>query len=162
MSRSRRLAKSPKCNRHVTDMQARAADINDDLFYAVPSTAVQKMQFGTMILRPMEWFLRDLAALAKKTHPDLMLCWLRDALTSSTGATEIQLFTSAGDWRGTWTIARAHLIAPHSYRYLTLGFVENPTPCWIVIGGRHVQVWDRDYRSLVDDDSYARDERTIW
>jgi hypothetical protein len=150
-----------KLDRHVTDMRTREVTVNASLFYAYPAALIEKTQFGSLIHRPMEWFLRDLASLATQTHPQLLLCWLRDALVPAADASSIHLFTGAAYWRSTWTIARAHLIAPHGYRYLTLGFVDKPDPGWIAIGARHIQVWDRDYRHLVDDNSYARDDKVV-
>lgn len=146
---------------HVTDMRTQEVTVDASLFYAYPEVLVAETQFGAMIRRPMEWFLRDLASFAAQTHPQLLLCWLRDGLVPAAGAAGVHLFTGAGDWRGTWTIARVHLIGRHGYNYRTLGFVEKPDPCWIVVGMRSLQVRDRNYRHLVDDDSYARDEQTI-
>jgi hypothetical protein len=146
---------------HVTDMRDREVTVDESLYYAEPARQVSTTRFGTMIQRPMEWFLRDLAYLAKATHSDLMLCWIRDALLFSSGAAETQLFTGADYWRGEWTVARAHLIAWHGYRYATWGFVVEPTPQWKLVGAHRIQVLDRDYQRLIDDNGYAVDERTV-
>lgn len=145
---------------HITDLRKRPATLNEDLFYAYPNAPIPRAS-KTLIHRPMEWFLRDLASIAKETHPDLMLCWIRDALLAASDASEIQLFTGAADWHGQWTLARGHLIGSHGYRYLTLGFVEKPEPRWIVVGARHVQVWHYEFTHKQDDDTYTRDAKTL-
>jgi hypothetical protein len=147
---------------HVTDMRKRAATLNETLYYARPDVLEVHVRYGTIIRRPLEWFLTDLATLAAETHPDLLLCWIRDALAASTEAAEFHLFTGAGDWRGMPTLARAHLIGDHGYKYLSFGFVLEPDPHWCVIGARGVQVWDRAFRAKIDDGNYARDATRLW
>lgn len=160
--------------RHVTREEGSAGICLDGIFY-----------------RPLTWLLRDLGTLGKNpaAHPDLLRCWLRDVVAikqraqkttlgsantnAGAGATQIQLFTGADHWRETWTIARAHLIGSHGYRYATYAFVTKPEPRWTLVGARHLQVlrlvttWNLhrpDYNGhykMVDDDGYTRDDRTL-
>lgn len=145
----------------VYDHRLRPVTVDATLFYAKPEILETRGSHGTLIRRPLEWFLRDLAPLAKVTHPDLMLCWIRDVLSQAVDASAIHLFTGAGIWRSLRTTARAHLVGEHGYQYLSLGFVEDPSPAWLAIGGRHFKVSNATGTTQVEDDRYAHDATKV-